>query len=130
MIDQLAPSVWLSSESAPSIPSIRNYISRQTSLNVKSMRLFDLSEIEDLSLFVNKHTEENPDLSDREADAANTYLRKNSKFYLNSHLQLLSEKYPSSCYINISLKNESYSQRLKELLKLLQAPYTIFLARI
>ena len=91
------------------------------------MRTFTLSEIEDLTLFVNKTSDSDLELNKEEASAANIHLRKNIKFYMDSHLLLLTEKNPTSCFVNIRLKDENYLETLQNLLDNLQTPYRIYL---
>ena len=130
LIDRRGPSVWSNRKNAPSILFIPNYLLNPTSLSAKSMRLFEHSEIEDLSLLVNKTSTEIENLSEKEASAVNENLRKNSSYYLNSHIMLLSEKSPTSCFINLRLENENYTDRLEDLLQNLQAPYKIHIDRL
>ena len=91
------------------------------------MRLFSEQEISDLSEYVNKSEHELDDLTAAEADASNSFLRKNAKFYLSSHMIIQSPKYPISIILNLSLKGTSYDKKLEELFGLLQAPYRIYL---
>ena len=93
------------------------------------MRLFDETEITDLSELINKPENDTIELSAQEADTANEFLRKNYKFYINSHMILLSEKTPKSMYLNIALDGMTYDKKLENLLEKLQAPYRIFLGQ-
>lgn len=91
------------------------------------MRLFSEQELADLSEYVNKPENELDDLTAAEADASNSFLRKNPKFYLSSHIIVHSPKYPKSVILNLSLKESSYDKKLEELFGYLQAPYRIYL---
>ena len=90
------------------------------------MRTFSKDEIEDLALLVHKSKIKENSLTSDEMEAVNQYLRKSSIYYIQSHMILLSEKNPLSAQINLSFQ-DSYEEKLEELLSNLQAPYRIFL---
>ena len=77
------------------------------------MRLFDPSEIEDLAVLVNKSKINEEKFSETELAAVNEHLRKNSQYYIQSHMVLLSEKNPMSAYVNLSL-SEPYEDKLED----------------
>ena len=93
------------------------------------MRIFSKDEIEDLALLVHKSKIKENSLTSDEMEAVNQYLRKSSIYYIQSHMILLSEKNPLSAQINLSFQN-SYEEKLEELLATLQAPYRIFLGLV
>ena len=93
------------------------------------MRIFSKDEIEDLALLVHKSKIKENSLTSDEMEAVNQYLRKSSIYYIQSHMILLSEKNPLSAQINLSFQ-DSYEEKLEELLETLQAPYRIFLGLV